>query len=105
MKLLMMMSLVFLASACAPSQNGDGPILTAEAAIAKAKSSWASVYVKTHSETFSEKTVQRFEPYTAVLADGVWTVRGTVPPDLHDTVPEATVRQADGGTSVHGVKR
>lgn len=104
MKNLVLLCLALLASACSSSKDGEA-ILTPEAAIAKAKISWVGVYEKTHSATFSEETVRRFEPYTAVLADGVWTVRGTVPPDFHGVVPEATVRQADGGTSVTGVQR
>ncbi len=105
MKLIAVACLAMLASACAPSQNGDGPILTGEAAIAKAKGSWVGVYGKTHSATFSDETVRRFEPYTAVLADGVWTVRGTVPAEFHGVVPEATVHQSDGRSSVSGVQR
>jgi hypothetical protein len=105
MKLAALVCLAILAIACTPSRNSDGPILTAEAAIAKAKVSWEGVYGKTHSATFSDETVRRFEPYTAVLADGVWTVRGTVPAEFHGVVPEATVHQADGLTSVSGIQR
>jgi len=103
--LITMMSLILLASACAPSQSGDAPISTAEAAIAKAKDSWAGVYQKTHDPTLSEESVKRFEPYTATLTDGVWTVRGTIPPDFHGAAPVATVRQADGLASVTSENR
>jgi hypothetical protein len=105
MRQFAMACLVMLASACSHSNDANGPVLTPEAAIAKAKISWASVYKKTHSTTFSEETVRRFEPFTAVLASGVWTVRGTTPADFHGTAPEATVHQADGFTSVEGVQR
>jgi hypothetical protein len=97
--------LVLLASACSSSSGADGPVLTADAAIVQAKIYWRGVYEKTRSETFSDASVNRFEPYTAVLADGVWTVRGTIPSDFHGIVPEASVQQSDGFTRVHGVQR
>jgi len=97
--------LMWLASACSPSTGKDDPILTADAAIEKAKISWGLTYEKTRSATFSEETVRRFEPYTAVLDGDAWKVRGSVPPDFHGTVPEATVQRKDGYTSVEGVQR
>ena len=105
MRHIVILAFALLASACSSSNGKDGAVLTAEAAIAKAKSSWTSVYEKTHSTTFSDESVRRFEPYTAVLADGVWSVQGTMPPDFHGEVPEATVRRTDGLTSVKGAQR
>jgi hypothetical protein len=105
MKHFVVLSLVLLASACSSSNGSDGAVLTPEVAIAKAKESWSGVYRKTHDPTLSEESVKRFEPYTATLADGVWTIRGTMPADFHDGAPIATVRQADGLASVTSEKR
>jgi hypothetical protein len=105
MKQLMMMAPILLASARAPSKYGDDPILTAEAAIAKAKESWAGVHQKTHDPMLSEESVKRFEPYAATLTDDVWTVRGTIPPEFHGAAPIAMVRKADGLASVTSEKR
>ena len=44
MKHFVALSLVLLASACSYSNVNEGAVLTAEAAIAKAKESWAGVY-------------------------------------------------------------
>lgn len=105
MKHFVVLALALLASACSPSNGSDGAVLTAEAAIAKAKESWSGVHRKTHDPTLSEESVKRFEPYTATLTDGVWTVRGTIPTDFHGGAPMATVRQADGLASVTSEKR
>jgi hypothetical protein len=105
MKRFVVLSLALLANACSSSDGNDSAVLTAEAAIAKAKESWAGVYQKTHDPTLSEEAVKRFEPYTATLTDGVWTVRGTVPTDFHGGAPVATVRQADGLASVTSERR
>ena len=59
----------------------------------------------TQDPALSEEGVKRFEPYTATLTDGVWTVRGTIPSDFHGGAPTATVRQADGLASVTSEKR
>jgi hypothetical protein len=104
MKSFVVLCMALLASACS-SSDGNDSVLTAEAAIAKAKESWAGVYQKTHDPTLSEEAVKRFEPYTATLIDGVWTVRGTVPTDFHGGAPVATVRQADGLASVTSESR
>jgi hypothetical protein len=97
--------LIWLASACSPSSDKDAPVLTADAAIGKAKVSWHLTYEKTRSATFSEENVARFEPYTAVLDGEAWRVRGMIPQDFHGVVPEATVQRKDGYTSVEGVQR
>jgi hypothetical protein len=75
-----------------------------EAAIAKARAAWTAVHDKTSSSTFDSENISRFEPYTATLVGDVWTVKGTIPTDFHGTVPEATIRQSDGFTSVEGKK-
>ena len=89
---------------CGPSSKSDGPVTTAEAAIVQAKSGFASVYSKTHGESFAPKTVAQFEPYTATLTNGEWHVRGAVPVGFRGVVPEAKVRASDASTLVEGVQ-
>lgn len=38
----------------------------------------------------------KHKPYHAELKDGIWTIRGTLPPDVLGGTPEATVRDSDG---------
>jgi len=80
------------------------PVTTAEAAIAKAKSGFASVYYKTRYENFAPATVARFEPYTATLTNGEWYVRGTIPSGYRGGVPGAKVRASDAFTRIEGVQ-
>jgi hypothetical protein len=71
------------ALAC-PPHSGTPAVPTADLAIAAAREAWDSIYEKArwHSELSRESTA-RFEPYTAILTDGVWLVRGTIPPGYH----------------------
>jgi hypothetical protein len=105
MNLLRVLLLVVLAigsSAC--TNEPEGPVTTAEVAIAKAKSGWASVHAKTKSRSFAPETVARFEPYAATLRDGEWYIAGTTPPGSPPSAesPEAKVRASDGLTHVEG---
>ena len=90
----------------ASSGCGSKPrsVMTAEAAISEAKSGFASVYSKTQYEGFAPKTVARFEPYTAILTNDEWYVRGTIPTGYRGVVPEAKVRESDASTRVEGVQ-
>lgn len=91
--------LTFLAAGCNKPEPA-GAVTTANSAIAKARQGWKSVHSKTRYEAYSDENIRRFEPFTATLADGVWTVTPTVPAGYSGEIPVATVRQIDGGTSV-----
>jgi hypothetical protein len=84
----------------------EGPRSSRDAAsaIAHAKGAFASVYEKTHSDEASPAHLAKFEPYTAVLTDGVWHVQGTVPPGYFGPVPVASVCKNDEGTSLTWLK-
>lgn len=84
--------------------SGDGPVLTAESAITTAKQAWQSIHDKTSSPLYDPKETTRFEPYTATLEDGVWTVKGTIPPRYHGTTLVTTVRKDTGAVSVTSVE-
>ena len=90
-------ALVGLAASCRSPDSA--PITTPEAAIAVAKSGWVGTYDKTHYELYSKKETARFEPYTATLNDGIWTVKGTIPPGYHGYTLVTSVRAADGSAS------
>ena len=89
--------LLVFAVACA---SKDAPVTTAEAAIKSARQAWKSIYEKNSSDFYSDKGIARFEPYSATFENGVWHVRGTVPPGYQGDVLETTVRQSDGSVSV-----
>ena len=74
-------------------------ITTADAAITAAKEAWESSFEKNQLTEFSRPATSRFEPYTATLKDGVWTVHGTIPVGYHGPILESTVRQSDGSVS------
>ena len=56
------------------------------------KASWQSAY--------SKENTAKLEPYTARLNDGVWPIRGTIPPGYRGDALETTVRQDDGNVAV-----
>lgn len=95
-----MLPIVF---ACSSASN-DAPVASANAAIMSARQAWQSIYEKNRSAAYSKESAAKFEPYTATLKDGVWHVRGTVPPGYHGETLETTVRQSDGSVSVTVVK-
>lgn len=87
--------------ACSSASNDKAPVTTAEAAITKAKEAWASIHDKASWQSaYSKESAAKLEPYTATLEDGVWLVRGTIPPGYKGEVLETTVRQSDGAVSV-----
>jgi|GEM_PF-4658078 len=73
------------------------PVNTPEAAITLARKTWAELYQKgSWLREFSERETARFAPYSATLHQGVWTVRGTIPPACHGVTLVTTVQQSDG---------
>ena len=80
------------------------PITTSEAAVASARISWESVYDKTHYPVFSKAETAKLEPYTATLKEGVWTVRGTIPPGYRGYTLVTTVRVSDGTGKVDAIE-
>jgi hypothetical protein len=89
--------------ACSSASN-DAPVTTADAAISSAKQAWQSIYEKKTSPAYSKESAARFEPYTATFKDGVWHVRGSVPPGYQGETLVTTVRRSDGSVSVTVVK-
>jgi hypothetical protein len=82
------------------SVEGPGASRAAEAAIASARAAWTSIHEKTSSsDVYSPANMAKFEPYTATLNDGVWQVRGTVPPGYLGFVPITSVCKNDEGVS------
>jgi hypothetical protein len=80
------------------------PIITPEAAVASARISWESVYDKTHYPVYSKAETANLEPYTATLKEGVWTVRGTIPPGYRGYTLVTTVRVSDGTGKVDAIE-
>jgi hypothetical protein len=96
---------VMLWLAACSSSASDGPVKTAEEAVARAKTAWASVGEKASwHAVYSKESTAKFEPYTATLENGVWVVRGTVPSGYQGEMLETRVRQSDGEASVEVVK-
>jgi hypothetical protein len=91
-----------LAASC--QSAGRRHVDTPQGAVVIAKNSWGSVYEKTRSPAFSKVETSRFEPYTATLKDGIWTVQGTIPPGYRGETLVTTVRAVDGFASVAAVK-
>jgi hypothetical protein len=93
---------VGLAASCQSARQR--PITTPQAAVAIARSSWSSVYDKTRAPTYSKAETARFEPYTATLHDGIWTVKGTTPPGYRGATLVTTVRAANGFASIAAIE-
>jgi hypothetical protein len=91
-----------LAASCQSAQQR--PITTPQAAVAIAKNSWRSAYDKVRSPAYSKEETARFEPYTATLKDGIWTVKGTIPPGYRGETLVTTVRAADGFAAIAAVE-
>lgn len=92
-----------LLASCSPPSH-KAPVNDQASAVALAKEAWAGIYDKTRSPAYSKENTEKFEPYTAVLKDGEWTVRATVPVGYRGSVLETTVRQRDGAVSVTTVE-
>jgi hypothetical protein len=98
---LAMMAALPIVFGCSSASNEKVPVTTSEAAIQKAKEAWVSIYDKASWQTaYRSESTAKFEPYTATLQDGVWLVRGTIPPNYQGDVLETTVQQSDGSASV-----
>jgi hypothetical protein len=87
-----------------PQTTGLDSVQDPSSAITAAKDAFASVYQKAHPISESPGHLAQFEPYTAVLKDGVWHVQGTAPQDYGDLLPVASVCQNGGGASVTWLK-
>lgn len=85
---------------CGPVDR-ETSVDTAAEAIAAAKRAWSAVYSKAswHSN-FGGATVATFEPYSAVVKDGIWFVSGAVKDGKRG--PVAYVCASNGAASVHG---
>jgi hypothetical protein len=95
---------MLLLVACSSSAN-DGPVNTAEEAVARAKTAWASIGQNASWNTeYSKENTSKFEPYTATLETGVWVVRGTVPSGYRGQMLETRIRQSDGQVSVETIE-
>lgn len=87
--------------ACSSASNEGAPVTSPKMAIMKAKQAWASIHDKASWQSaYSKENTTKLEPYTATLKDGVWLVRGTIPPGYKGEAIETTVRQSDGNVSV-----
>jgi hypothetical protein len=88
--------------ACSLKSSHATQVDTADAAIHIARQSWESLNEKMNyrDHVYSKQETTKFEPYTAFLGNGIWTVRGTVPPGFKGQMIETTVRQKDGSVSI-----
>lgn len=105
--LLIAVSVLFASSAASNpavrcgSYERDAAVETEKDAIAAAKRAWSSVYAKANWHSiFGPTTVASFEPYSAVLTEGVWFVSG-MPKDGKPS-PVAYVCASNGAASVFG---
>ena len=89
---------------CPTPVSGSVKVPTAEEAIAKARDAWGSIYDKTGHAIYSEESTAQFEPYTATLENGVWTVRGTIPAGYSGNTLVTTICQSDGAAHAQGVR-
>jgi NTF2 fold immunity protein of polymorphic toxin system component len=95
--LLLDFSVALAASCSSPRQSA---VETPDAAIAAAKTGWAGIYDKTQRVQYSPSETKKFEPYTATLNNGRWTVKGTVPHGYRGDTLVTTVRASDGSVTV-----
>ena len=104
---LIMASVLFASTAapntavrCGPYEK-DAAVETKEEAVVAAKGAWSSVFdkAKWHS-VFGPTTVASFEPYSAVLTEGVWFISGTSKDGKPS--PVAYVCASNGAASVSG---
>lgn len=91
-----------LAAAASPFVFTKFPtVTTAPAAVAAAKAAWQSAYIEApwHKE-FNPDNIARYEPYTATLSNGVWSVSGTTSLGSGNDTPKARIRRWDGAAAV-----
>ena len=99
--LLALVAVIPVVFACSPASNSAPAVTTPEQAITSARQAWKSIHEKASwHAVYSEESTSRFEPYAAVLEDGIWVVRGTIAPGYRGETVESTVRQSDGSVSV-----
>jgi hypothetical protein len=87
-----------LVTSCSSSRHTA--VTTPEAAVAAAKNAWSGVYDKTQRPQYSSKETEKFEPYSATLDDGIWTVKGTIPLGFRGETLVTTVRAKDASATV-----
>ena len=94
-----LLALAMMVAACTSRDVVDTP----NEAIERAHGAWTSMNEKkgAREDVFRPAYFERFRPYTATLANGIWTVRWTIPSTYKGMVLETTVRQADGAVSVN----
>jgi hypothetical protein len=84
--------------------EGPNASKDANAAIARAKATWASIHEKVPTNSISApEFIVRFEPYSATLKDGVWHVQGTIPPGFHGYAPVMSLCKNDEGASAGSI--
>lgn len=93
-----LVALPLLASCSSPPN--EGPLDDEKVAIALAKLSWQRIYEKTRSPAYSKESTGKFEPYTAELKDGLWTIRATIPEGYRGEALETLIRQQDWKVAV-----
>jgi hypothetical protein len=97
--------ILFMSAAFSDFVLASDSVKTPEAAIAAAKQAWGSIHDKaSRSDIYSKESTRKFEPYTAVLKNGVWIVTGSIPPGYKGTVLETHVRESDGSVSVNAIE-
>ena len=96
--LFVLATVAVLVAACSSSKQT--PVATPDAAIAAAKAAWVGIYDKTQRPEYSPGETNKFEPYTATLSNGTWTVKGTVARGYRGETLVTTVRASDGSVRV-----
>ena len=69
-------------------QPKEGYVPNAETAV--------TIGVAVFHPIFGSASVNKDTPYTASLADGIWTVRGTLPPGVTGGTAVAEIAKSDG---------
>jgi len=81
----LLLSVILLLSGC--HLGSSGARLSEATVLMVAEPAMAKRFPKSYLEC---------KPYHAELKNGIWIVRGTLPPDVVGGTPEATVRDSDG---------
>ena len=100
--IMLTICLATTAFACSKKPNTKDAVMTAAAAISSARQSWDSMYEKLNRRNgvYGKNETSKFDPYIATLSDGVWLVRGTIPPGFHGETIETRICQNDGSVSL-----
>lgn len=95
-RIFVFLAVIFMTMTSACSEERK-PVTTAEDAVAEAKKAWDLIYQKNSwSPVYSKSSTSRFEPYSAILENAIWIVRGTIPDKYTGEILETNVRQIDG---------